>query len=382
MKSRGRATQPHSIALIVRNSLKRVNSVSLASSAIPTHSGQCLLLSGYNGMIPYREQLLFVGGKESAAMESDIWGEVILIVLSGLLYGAFESIEVAIRAAQKSRLLQWKEENRYGAAAALLMRETLEPFVMTLQIGLTCTGMAVAIGVGALTLVHVLPWLLARWPWLDLTWWIGVLVLVLTIALLSYIMLVFGQLVPRAIAQQYPERVVCVFAPTLVALTRLCRVLRTGLTASARVVLWLGGQGRIPEFTSLIPITEEEVTTMVREGAERGIFEKVEQELIAGVFEFTDTAAREIMVPRVRMQALDVTTPTDEVVQHLTETGYSRVPVYEGDLDHVVGVLYLKDVLRTIGEGHPWAMRRLLHPLLYVPEMVQISRLLRMLRSE
>ena len=126
-------------------------------------------------------------------MGSDIWGEVILIVLSGLLYGTFESMEVAIRAAQKSRLLQWKEEKRYGAGAALLMRETLEPFVMTLQIGLTCTGMAAAVGVGALTVGQGLPWLLARWPWLDLTWWIGVLVLVLTIALLSYIMLVFGQ---------------------------------------------------------------------------------------------------------------------------------------------------------------------------------------------
>ncbi len=314
-------------------------------------------------------------------MESDIWGEVILIVLSGLLYGTFESMQVALRAAQKSHLLQWKEENRYGAAAALLMRETLEPFVMTLQIGLTCTGMAAAIGVGALTVGQVLPWLLARWPWLGLTWWVGALSLALAIVLLTYVMLVFGQLVPRVIAQQYPERVACVFAPALVALTRLCRVVRTGLIASATVVLWLGGQRRIPEFTSLIPITEEEVTTMVREGAERGIFEKVEQELIAGVFEFTDTAAREIMVPRVRMQALDVTTPTDEVVQRLTETGYSRVPVYEGDLDHIVGVLYLKDVLRAIGEGRPWEMRRLIHPPLYVPEMVQISRLLRTLQQ-
>ncbi len=312
-------------------------------------------------------------------MESDIWGEVILIVLSGLLYGMFDSMEVAMRAAQKSRLLQWKEEGRYGAGAALLMRETPEPFVMTLQIILTCTGMAAAIGMGALTVGQVSPWLLAHWPWLGLTWWIGTLAL--AIALLTYVMLVFGQLVPRAIAQQHPERVACVLAPSLVALTRLCRVVRTGLTASATVVLWLCGQRRTPEFTALIPITEEEVTTMVREGAERGIFEKVEQELIAGVFEFTDTAAREIMVPRVRMQALDVTTPTDEVVRRLTEIGYSRVPVYEGDLDHIVGVLYLKDVLRAIGEGRPWEMRRLLHPPLYVPEMVQISRLLRTLQQ-
>ena len=314
-------------------------------------------------------------------MESDMWGYIVLIVSSGLLYGIFESMEVAIRVAQKSRLLQWKEENRYGASAALLMRETLEPCVMTLQIGLTCTAMAAAIGVGALTVGQALPWLLTLWPWLGLTWWVEALSLALAIVLLTYVMLVFGQLVPRAIAQQHPERVACVFAPSLMALTRLCRVLRTGLTASATVVLWLGGQRRIPEFTSLTPITEEEVTTMVREGAERGIFEKVEQELIAGVFEFTDTAAREIMVPRVRMQALDVTTPTDEVVRRLTEIGYSRVPVYEGDLDHIVGVLYFKDVLRAIGEGRPWEMRRLLHPPLYVPEMVQISRLLRMLQQ-
>ena len=93
---------------------------------------------------------------------------VILIVLSVLLYGTFGSMEVAIRAAQKSRLLQWKEENRYGASAALVMRETPEPFVMTLQIGLTCTGIAAAIGVGALTIGQVLPWLQARCraaPW-------------------------------------------------------------------------------------------------------------------------------------------------------------------------------------------------------------------------
>jgi putative hemolysin len=87
------------------------------------------------------------------------------------------------------------------------------------------------------------------------------------------------------------------------------------------------------------------------------------------------------MVPRVRIQSLDVTTPTDEVVRRLTEISYSRVPVYEGDLDHIVGILYFKDVLRAIGEGRPWEMRRLLHPPLYVPEMIQISRLLRMLQQ-
>ena len=177
-------------------------------------------------------------------MASDVWGELGLIVFSVLLYGVFDCLEVALRVAQKGRLLQWQEERRYGATAALLIRDTPGQFVMTLHIGLTCTGVAAAIGVGALTVGQGLPWLLARWPWLGVTWWMGALALALVIVLLTYVMLVFGQLVPRAIAQQYPEHVVCGLAPLLVTLTRLCRVLRTGLTVSATVVLWLFGQRR------------------------------------------------------------------------------------------------------------------------------------------
>src|SRR5262249_32574832 len=160
-----------------------------------------------------------------------------------------------------------------SAAAALLIREAPGQFVMTLHIGMTCTGMAAAVCAGALTVGQGLPWLAAHWPWLSTTWGLGVLALVLTIACPTLVMLVFGQLLPRALAQQHPEHVVCWLAQPLLALTRLCRVVRTVLIAVATVVLWLFGQRRPPEFTPLTPITEEDVTTMVREGAERGIFE-------------------------------------------------------------------------------------------------------------
>ena len=314
-------------------------------------------------------------------MASEIWGMLVLIGLTVLFYGICDGMEVALHAAQKGRLLQWQEEGRRSAAAALLIREAPEQCVMTLHIGMTCAGMAAAVCAGALTVGQGLPWLMARWPWLSAMWWLDGLALGLVIACLTCVMLVFGQLVPRAMAQQYPERVVCWFARPLLALTRLCRVVRTVVTAAATVVLWVFGQRRPPEFTPLMPITEEDVTTMVREGAERGIFETVEHELIAGVFEFTDTAAREVMVPRVRIQALDVTTPPDEIVRRLTDIGHSRVPVYEGDLDHIVGVLYFKDVMRAMSEGQAWNVQSLLRPPLYVPEMVQISRVLRMLQQ-
>jgi len=314
-------------------------------------------------------------------MASDIWGILALIGLAVLFYGLCDGMEVALRAAQKSRLLQWQEEGRRSATAALLIRETPEQFVMTLHIGMTCSEILAAVCAGTLAIDQGLPWLLARWPWLSSMWWPGVLALALVITCLTCVMLVFGQLVPRVLAQQHPERLVCWLARPLIALTRLCRIVRAVLTASATVVLWAFGQRRPPEFTPLTPITEEDVTTMVREGAERGIFETVEHELIAGVFEFTDTAAREIMLPRVRIQALDVTTPADEIVRRLTDIGHSRVPVYDGDLDHIVGILYFKDVLRAIGTGQAWNMPSLLRPPLYVPEMVQISRVLRMLQQ-
>lgn len=314
-------------------------------------------------------------------MASDIWAALALTGLAVLLHGVFDGMEVALRVAHKGRLLQWQEEGRRGATAAVLIRDTPAHYVMTLHMGTTSMAVLAAVGTSTFTLTQGLPWLRARWPWFSLTWWIDTLVLVGLVLCLTYMVLVFGHLVPRALAQRYPEHVVCWLARPLMALTRLCRMLHTALTASATLVLWLLGQPRPSEFTPLAPITEEDVTTMVREGAERGIFETVEHELIAGVFEFTDTAAREVMVPRVRIQALEVSTPTDDIVRRLTEIGHSRVPVYDGDLDHILGVLYFKDVLRAMGKGQRWELRSLLRPALYVPEMVQISRVLRMLQQ-
>jgi putative hemolysin len=199
---------------------------------------------------------------------------------------------------------------------------------------------------------------------------------------LTYALLLCGQLIPRAIAQHYPEHILCWMSRPLIILTKICGVTRGLLTASLTVVLWILGQRHLPEPESSAPITEEAVTTMVQEGAERGIFEALELELIEGVFEFTETAAREVMVPRVRIEALEVNTTPQDVLRQMSEIGHSRVPVYNGDLDHIVGVLYLKDVMRAIAEGQYWELRHLLHPPLFVPETVQISLLLRTLQQQ
>lgn len=308
-----------------------------------------------------------------------LFGVYLFIGLAIVAYSICTAMEAALRAAQKNRLLQWHAEGRSSAAVALQIREAPEQYMMTLQIGMVCSSIVAAVLLS--TLAPSQHWLDSVWPSSPLAPYLAYGTLVGQSVLLAYIILVCGQFIPRAIAQQHPEQLLCWFARPLLIITRACRILHALLTLSASALLWLLGQPRPMTFAPLATITEEDVTTMVREGAERGIFEAVEQELIAGVFEFTDTAAREIMVPRVHIQALEVTTPTEEVIRHLTEIGYSRVPVYEGDLDHILGILYFKDVFRALGEERPWQIRHLLHPALYVPEMVQISRLLRMLQQ-
>jgi putative hemolysin len=294
----------------------------------------------------------------------------------------FNGAAVALLAAQKNRLQQWKDESRRGAAEAILVRETPERFLTTIQIVMTFMDVCAAVLAGAIAILKIAPWIVERWSLPEVTFWTHALALGLAIGALTYVGLVLGQLVPKAIALQHAEQVLCWMAHPLILLTKMAGVVRGVLTVSVTVILWLLGQRRPQESASITAITEEAITTMVREGTERGIFEEMEHELIEGVFEFTDTAVREIMVPRVRIHALEVTTPPPEVIRKVGEMGHSRVPVYSGDLDHIVGVLYYKDLLRAISEGEVWNLRSLLHPPLFVPETVQISRLLRMLQQQ
>ena len=316
-------------------------------------------------------------------MDSDaMWGKLIPIGIAMLLYGAFHGIEVAILAAQKNRLQQMLEAGMRGAATALLIRQSPERHLTTVRLFTTFMGIFAAVLAGWLAVRDVSPWMGARWPFSAGGSWALACALGLVTAALTYIALVAGQIVPRALAQQHPEHVVRAAAWPLHVLTRCCGVARAIVALSSSVVLRLLGQRGTSEAAPTIPmVTEEDVTSLVREGAERGIFEEVEQELIEGVFEFTDTAAREVMVPRVRMQALEVTTPPEEITRRLVDIGHTRVPVYRGDLDHIVGVLYFKDVLRMVIENQPWTVESLLHPPLYVPETVQISRVLRTLQQ-
>ncbi len=136
-----------------------------------------------------------------------------------------------------------------------------------------------------------------------------------------------------------------------------------------------------PEQTGIL--TEDELKTLVEAGQREGVLEQDEREMIISIFRFGDTLAREIMVPRIDVLALHVRTPLPEAVDALLESGFSRVPVYEGNIDNILGLLYAKDLLRVWREGnHVDSLRSLLRPAYFTPATKKVSDLLTEMQAQ
>jgi putative hemolysin len=149
------------------------------------------------------------------------------------------------------------------------------------------------------------------------------------------------------------------------------------LTASTNLFLRAIGLG----ITQASPFTsEDELRYLVSEGAAKGVFEKVEEELVHNVFEFADTTVREIMTPRLSVKGLDLATPPSEVVPRAAEIAHTAFPVFEGSPEQTVGVVTLKELLRAVARHEPPVLAALMHPPLFVPETARISALLRELQ--
>lgn len=142
----------------------------------------------------------------------------------------------------------------------------------------------------------------------------------------------------------------------------------------------LGSQALIEQRLS--PVTEDELKSWAEEGQPEGSLEQGERQMIYSIFRFSDTLAREIMVPRIDLLALDVTTPLEEAILEMNRTGHSRVPVYEETVDNMIGLLYAKDLLRVRMEGQRLdSLRSLLRPAYFVPEAKKVDELLREMQT-
>lgn len=203
--------------------------------------------------------------------------------------------------------------------------------------------------------------------------------LALTIVVLAttYLSLVIGELVPKRLALNAPERVAASLAPPMHVLLLLAGPLVKLLSFSTDRVLRLLGVRPSEEP----PVTEEEITTMIAEGTQVGVFEAAEQDMIKRVFRLNDMRVSMLMTPRMEIVCLDTADTLDEIRRKILESGFSRYPVCEGSPDQVLGIVHAKDLLAEQLAGRPINLKASLRSPLFVPESMPVINVLEEFRK-
>ncbi|MBI3962901.1 MAG: HlyC/CorC family transporter [Deinococcus sp.] len=299
------------------------------------------------------------------------WLESLGIFILILANGFFASSEIAFISARRSRIKKLAEQGDSRAKTLLRLQGDPDRFITTVQIGVTLVG-SLASALGGAGAVRVLEPLITQVPFLQSA--AKPIALGLVVVVISYLSLVLGELVPKSLALRRSEAIALGSARAIDFLARLSGVFVRFLRFSSRVVLGvLGIRGGPAPGT----VSQEEIKLLMQEGKEQGIFNETELKLIKEVFEFTDIAVKEVMVPRPRIDAIALGMPVADMLAHMLETRYSRYPVYGEDLDDIKGVLYYKDLLAPLKDGKPVVVSELLKPVYYVPETMKVSQLLR-----
>ncbi|MDQ2654807.1 MAG: hemolysin family protein [Chloroflexota bacterium] len=287
--------------------------------------------------------------------------EIGLLLLLIVLNGVFAMSEMAIASSRKTRLQQWAADGSAGATAALKLADQPNQFLATVQIGITLIGIVTGFfGGSALSAPVALQ--LSRIP--ALAPYSEIISIVLVVGLVTYLSLVVGELVPKRLALQSPERLAALVAPPMTVLSRIASPIVQLLGATSDVILRVLGVRHAEDS----PVTEEEIAILLQEGTAAGVFTPGEHELLEGVFDLGDRDVQDLMTPRYRLVALDLNAPLAENLRKMADSPHHLFPVYEGELDNLVGMVPVKTLWAASLSGEPIDLRALAEPALIVPE--------------
>ena len=306
----------------------------------------------------------------------NVWFEAILILILILANGFFAASEIAMIATRKSRIDALLERGVKAAAAVARLKNDPDRFLATVQIGVTVVS-SLASAIGGAAAIGFLKPKIDSLPLPLIPRWGEAIAILIVVLPISYLSLVLGELVPKSLALRFSEQIACLVARPIDFLSRISAFLVKALTASSNAVLWVFGS-KENEGASFISV--DEVKSLIREGAAKGIFNETEKELIHSVFEFADTAVKAVMVPRTEIHALEAHASLAEVAKSFIESGFSRIPVYEVELDRIIGILYNKDIFKALQDKSEFHMRDYLNPAFFVPSSLPISELLKQLQ--
>lgn len=302
-----------------------------------------------------------------------IWEELVVIFLLILANGFFAGAELAIISVRKSRIAQLLAAGDQRAKVVERLQDDPHRFLATVQIGVTLVG-TMASAVGGATAVQYLKPLLQAAPFEFIRDAASPLSLAIVVVLVSYFSLILGELVPKALALHFADRMALLVARPVNILAQVGVVPVAFLTLSSKAVLaLLGVRGEGDKAF----ITREEVAHIVAEGRETGVFSATEQEFIKNIFDFTHTSVREVMVPRTRMAALDLELSREEMLHFILENQYSRYPVFRESIENIAGFIHGKDFLGRMVTNPEFDLAAIIRPPFYVPEGKKVNELLK-----
>lgn len=295
--------------------------------------------------------------------------DILIILILILANSAFAMSEMAMVASRPARLQQQADSGNRGARIALELKKNPNRLLSTVQVGATLVGIFSG-ALGGATLSPYLAPLIDQIPLLAP--YSQALSLVLVVLGITYLSLVIGELAPKRLALNNPERIAAAVAAPMNSLSWLASPIVNLMGASTDLALRLVGAR-----SSVEPlVTDEEIKILLEQGARVGIFEEAEQDIVASVFRLSDRRVDAIMTPRTEMVWLDLDDPIEKILNDVTESRHAVLPVAQGSLDNVQGILLVKDLLEATLSGTPLVIPSILRPAIFVPESTPALKVL------
>ncbi|MBI1280466.1 MAG: DUF21 domain-containing protein [Anaerolineaceae bacterium] len=287
--------------------------------------------------------------------------ELLIIVLLTVVNGLLSMSEIAIVSSRKVRLEQMALSGMAGAGQALNLAQSPNRFLSTVQIGITLVGVLQGAFAGA-ALAHPVATALSHIEFLrPISEALGLFVVV---ALTTYLSLVIGELVPKRLGMQNPERIAALVAPIMHRLSQISAPIVHLLSVSTDGLLRLIGTRGSTEP----PVTDEEIYSLIDQGVQAGIFEANERSLVASVMSLDDHRIESLMTPRLDIEWIDINEPDEAAMKMIAASKHSRFPVAVGSLDRVIGIVRSKDLLDMLIKGDPVSLKACIREPLFVPE--------------
>lgn len=301
--------------------------------------------------------------------------DIALLVFLILLNGAFAMSEMALTASRKARLQVMVETGERGAQAAMDLHENPTKFLSVIQIGITSIGVLNGI-VGESAFAEPLA------VWLQATMNVQeggarISATAIVVIAITFVTIIFGELVPKRLGQMYPESVARLVAPPMEIMSLVTRPFIVLLGACTGATLRLLGIRDLPSRA----VTEEEIAASLEEGLDAGIIDTQEHQMVRNVFRLDDREVGSMMIPRTEVTWLDADAPHDVVMALISEHDHTRYPVCRGGLSDVLGVVSAQSLLRQQFSGEPFSLTAILQPAVFVPETLSGMELLDQFRA-